>query len=1128
MIRVGKPAILEALPPEKGVVQASAGTGKTYVLERMVIDLILGGLRLEQILVVTFTEKATLELKARIRGMLERMAALPEGYDDQGSPAWTLGEDQLRALGEALRGFDRATISTIHGFCRRILQESAFEGGCLLEQELTDGRAALGRAWRDVIRRDAAEPPLRDFLRDVLGDGQTFDGIEELLWAAHAERGTLLPAPDGDPDELLAACPRGWEARWPELEAAVAALALPGPTKKAFLRRLEAFFPLLAVGPSAYRLLQAWDFPFLEEKDILGKGGAGHPLWEWMEAFRKAAGTPEAMLVHRLLPLVRRRLRELKDAEGLYDHDDSILQVEAALEGPRGPELAARLRERYQAALIDEFQDTDQAQWRIFRRLFGTPGRRLYVIGDPKQAIYGFRGGDLPTYRQATAELLGGRPPEELRENHRSTRDVLDACNLIFTGGGGGFFSDPGLYPAASAVRCGNPRLVAESGDGRPLAPVRVLRFGTLSGGRNLWRGVARALAREIKDLLQRERIRFGDPGAEAPAKQVRALHCGDVQVLVEKRRQGLEIADALRLEGIPCAFFKQDGLLESAEAADLLDCLAAVAEPRNRTCQARALVTPFFGYAWDDLEALRDLPEDHPALLRLLAWQDLARQRRFPRLFEALHAGSGLVQRLRIRAAGERSLTNHLHLAELLTRQARETGADLEDLVRLMKRWRDGTELPPGEDGSLQRLEGERRAVQILTMHQSKGLEAPIVALYGFTRPNLQSKVKRFHRGAERCLYLGSPPEPARTAVEVERTAEAERLLYVALTRAQAQLVLPCFIVDKTDAKGGSRPVHPEGNYRILNRRLRDILEAGEHGGLFQEATVDSRLLEPAEVEPPAGLGDWTLPEPPAPVLPDYQAARRAARPPFAASYTSLHALGGTGRDEEDGLVLDGEQAATAAVPGPDELPRGARTGILLHRLLEEADLRSAEGIPFEAWWADEGRRAWIGGVLEDSGFPPVQAARAARIVYEALRAPLSGAPLARHEHVLRELGFLARFLDTEDLLQGFMDVVFERDGRIHLLDWKSDALDAYDAGTLEARVRSQYLVQVRIYLGVVLDYFGIEDPEAYERRFADIHYVFLRGLPGQGVWSWHPAWSDVLAWREDLRRLHGEVAHV
>jgi exodeoxyribonuclease V beta subunit len=1129
--RVRKPPILDRLPPEKGVIQASAGTGKTYLLERIVIDLVLQGFRLEEILVVTFTEKATLELKARIRAMLERMAGLPGDYEEPGEPAWVIDPAGVRALQAALRGFERATIATIHGFCRRVLQECAFEGGALLRQELADGRALLGRAWREVVRRDGGEPALGAYLRELVGSGWSFENLEELLWSAHAERGLLLPEPGGDPEAVLAAYPDGWERRWPELDRTLAGLDLHPATRRALRSRLEGLFALMADRPTVHGAVSGWDFGYLEEQRILARGGAGHELFEWLAAFARAAGNPEALAVHRLLPRVRDRLRVIKDAEGRYDHDDTILQVQAALAGPRGADLAARLRERYRAALIDEFQDTDQAQWAIFRSLFGDPGHRLYVIGDPKQAIYGFRGGDLPTYRNAARALLGTDRPLELRDNHRSTRAVIAACNRIFTGGsrdpGTGlpvtaFFSDPDLYPPAAAVGCGKPRLATLQADGTEPAPVRVLRCATLDGGRRLWLQVARGLAREIKELVLGG-LRFGDPEPAGPGQGLRPLHYGDVQVLVEKRRQGREIAEALAREGIPFSFFKQDGLLESPEALDLLDCLGAVLDPRDRTRLARALVTPLFGYGWSELEALADLAEDHPAVARLREWQALAQQRRFPQLFEAMLHGSGLIRRLRLALAGERSLTNFLHLTELLVRHARETAADLDDLVRLLKRWIAGTELPPGENGSIQRLEGERRAVQIMTMHQSKGLEAPIVALYGFTRPNTRTAVKLFHRDGRRCAYLGALPEAVKQEVDKERSEEAERLLYVALTRARAMLLLPCFVADRKGA-----PCHPGGHYAILNRRLREILEREADDGLFRVVPLAGPDAAVEAPEPAAELGGWTVPQPPGQPLPDYEAARRRARPPLTTSYTALHAFlharkGGPEGGEE--MVLDGEQEDAAAPPVPGELPRGARTGILLHRLLEQVDLAGAEGIPFEAWWADPARRAWIDQALAGAGLEAHQGPRAARMVYDALQVPLAGAPLGRHDHVLRELDFLARYLDTGGLFQGAMDVLSERDGRIQLVDWKSDALADYGGPALDARVRADYRVQVQIYLNVALDYFGVADEADYQRRFGALHYVFLRGLPGAGVWSWRPAWTDLLAWRRDLRALHDQV---
>jgi exodeoxyribonuclease V beta subunit len=392
-----------------------------------------------------------------------------------------------------------------------------------------------------------------------------------------------------------------------------------------------------------------------------------------------------------------------------------------------------------------------------------------------------------------------------------------------------------------------------------------------------------------------------------------------------------------------------------------------------------------------------------------------------------------------------------------------------------------------------------------------------------------MRSAVKRFHLGTQRCLYLGSPSEDIKESVEEERSAEAERLYYVALTRAQARLLLPCFVVD-SNTKKGPKPSHPGGNYKILNRRLREILEKDERSDLFQVLDVPNKVLQVCAREGAVNLSNWVLPHFITSDLPNYQVIRRAARPPFTTSYSFLHDFikSRKGKDQDEEMVLDGEQEGSVVVLGPDELPRGAKTGIFLHQLLEEVDLQSAEGVSFEVWWADAQRRTWVTKALESYGIKGGYSKRAGRMVFDAIRAPLGSAPLSCHDHVLRELGFLARYLDTEDLFQGAMDVIFEREGKIHLLDWKSDALPVYDFAALDARVRSDYLIQIKIYLNIVLAYFNIEDEISYEARFGDLHYVFLRGLPGEGVWSWHPAWSDVLTWRQDLSQLHEKVMNV
>ncbi|HEY0839893.1 MAG TPA: UvrD-helicase domain-containing protein, partial [Vulgatibacter sp.] len=412
--RYAKPLILRTLPKDRHVVvEASAGTGKTYTLEHLVVDLILTtDVTIAQVLVVTFTERATGELRQRVRAILQRLLDLrkddPNAAGLPDDACWIL-DDQARArLERALRQFDTATISTIHGFCRRILTEHAFANQRLFAERNVDGREAFASAFRDTVREVlAVDPACRPILETWLANWNV-DQLEALLYEATRERAELLPALDD---------------AWVD----------PGGAEEGPARDLAA------IDADVVRL--------------------------------------ESLAVQRFLPLVVERLERRKREQGLFDFDDMLGLVRRSLSGEHGEALARILRGRYAVALIDEFQDTDEVQWEIFRRVFfdGAGDTRLYVIGDPKQAIYRFRGADVETYLSAKAEILGaGGARVALLDNYRSTRSLIDAYNSILDQGAPEpFFTSEGI-DYAEPVACGNRDLRLMGPGGEEAAPVHV------------------------------------------------------------------------------------------------------------------------------------------------------------------------------------------------------------------------------------------------------------------------------------------------------------------------------------------------------------------------------------------------------------------------------------------------------------------------------------------------------------------------------------------------------------------------------------------------------------------------------------------------------------------------------
>ncbi len=1219
-----RPEILARPELKQGhaVIEASAGTGKTYTLEHLVLDLIINSkAKIEEILVVTFTDAATRELRERVRAMIRKVC--DEGFADkpQEGPCWEINEATRSLLREALFRFDGAAISTIHGFCQRILSEQAFLGGRLFEQEHASGADLFGLAFREEVRVALAESgPVGTALRRWLEQGSRLKDLEAFLYRCHREgcpeRCPVTPL--WDPQGFLKAA----EAL-PQSEAlieAAEAFFTDNHTRRGYVNLIQKLNDTLtAMESAAWPETAALFFQWANKECTINKVKLAH--LEHVNRAAAEAGAPGAFkdlaaglremvlraasegsfFVFALLPRVQARLASRKRSLGLIDYDDMLLGVREALEGPGAGTLLEALRRRWKYALVDEFQDTDPVQWEIFRRIFvdGGSGHRLFVIGDPKQAIYGFRGADVHTYEVAKQYLMHryGASRLPLKQNFRSTGALIDAVNAILTAkdsAGRGFFD--GLNRYDDPVSCGDTSRLAVEG-GRPAAPVHLVHLyggerGLSAGSIRL--GVACFIAEEIRRLTDPQRGLATGKGGEEP----QPVKLSDIYILTRTGQEGRQIGEVLRRYGIAHAFYKQEGLFQTDEASDIQRLLEAIAAPADPAARMLAWLTPFFGVPLEDLTAWQEAGESHPLVARLLKWKRLADAQQWARLFDDILTSSGLVRRL-IFAEGERALTNYLHLFEVLLAEAHARPVTLRDLARSLKARIDGRKLPEGREGDLQRLETDKEAVQILTMHKAKGLEAEVVFIgggFGSLRGS-GPQMEIYHRGSQRCLHIGKAAGEIKEAIEQERRQEDQRLAYVALTRAKSRLYLPYF--------GPAIGEAPEGRvygysrlgsfYGALQRQLDLLRQQGyfarqdlfvlreasclvrpprwQGGGERLEDWPDGRLLEPtpsrAEEAAQLKAGHRGV------LLTSYTRMKRGQdwQPP-AADADGQEAL----RSEEiEGEALTGSPPAPGAEVGETapaglpELPGGPAAGTFLHALLEDADPAEIAGRSFTEWSALPSVQRRAAALARRHGFAAEYLPEALQIVYRAYRTPLAALsreenatlampggiasearqraemsfvyPIPEKSHPLISSGAAVPrsgntvwpYRAVRGYLQGMIDLVFEHEGRVYVLDWKSDRLPAYDRESLNAHMEANYQLQARIYVLAVLRLLDIRSQEEYASRFGGVLYLFIRGLcPGkeggadEGIWFSRPPWAEVMAWEQELllcREWGGEV---
>ncbi len=713
VLHVKKPAILASLPLNRhAVIEASAGTGKTYTLEHLVIDLLLegGDVALDRLLVVTFTEKAAAELRARLRKKMTELVETTESDTTPDDPAaWHIDDAARKKLARALLSFDAASISTIHAFCQRVLAENAFESARHFDQELVDGRTTFDRAFYDVLRTTIAHRDEERVFLDAWLASRALPRLVSLLWDASVVRGAFDPVYDeAELVRVLRTLAR-MELSARALRPAMQRARLHPQTTRAILERVTIIRRVLdhyEKHQDVPAVLAAFDdenrrarsfLPYAIEKleARVTEEGKLQELLEGLRLLDRHLVGFDSAVCQRFLPLVKAEVRRRKAKRGELDFDDMLTLLAESLDGEEGAPLVQRLRDRFRYALIDEFQDTDETQWHIFSKVFVEDAPRdrvLFVIGDPKQAIYGFRGADVHTYLEARERITeAGGHTVHLTESFRASAKLVDAINVVLDDSATpSFFTGDIRYD--HPVRCGDPSLVGFERDGQTLPPVAIFelvpRDEEFKKSQYARATLADAIAKEIRRLLD-DTTHGGEP-----------LRPSEVFVLTRSAEEGLEIARVLRAHRIAHAFYKQDGLFQTREAKDIHALLAAIAHPMDQSRRLDAWRSPFFAVPIEDLPRLDDLPGSHRLMKTLFDWKTLADDKRFERLFFSVLEETGLIERALFLHDSERELTNYLHIFEVLVEETNQQASTLPELLSALSHFIEGRRAPPGGAG--------------------------------------------------------------------------------------------------------------------------------------------------------------------------------------------------------------------------------------------------------------------------------------------------------------------------------------------------------------------------------------------------------------------------------------------
>ena len=1127
------------------LIEASAGTGKTYTLTALFVRLLLEKeLTVDQILVVTFTDAATEELRGRIRTRLgdtaEVLRETRQAKDDFETGLLTrLGEsglpDMAVRLEQAVRNFDLAQIFTIHGFCQRMLGKNGFECQALFDTELVPDLTDLRRQvcvdfWRRHILpldgltgRTVREQLTPDHLMELAG-------LPFLAQPIRLEPDTAPPDPGPLDQSIRAACQQLCR-QWAQTEDEVRRLfldRLPTLNKRKFSpdkldRRLGAVRQFIHnPGLSVPDLVLEMTTGYVATMATAKTPPPNHPLFTALDRIVADMTALAGILTLFTTSLRRRFLQEVtasmderKQLRGVQGFDDLLRNMHRAL---ASPDLVAAARAQYRAALIDEFQDTDGLQYDIFRTLFAPQNHDgcLFLIGDPKQAIYSFRGADLHTYLTA-AEACDQRLTLDV--NHRSTPELIQAVNTIFSGPRHPFLHPKIGYQPVQAPDKSHNRFT-DNGQ----SPPPLVLWQARSGDKPVAKGalqplICQAVTAEISRLLNGSvtgQIKVGD----------QPLLPGHIAILVETHMQGAAMHQALDRVGIPSVVTHTQSVWSSPEAAELLAVLQGMAECHNQRALRTALAMPLVGFDAADLARLDEdnLPLDQ-VFERFFGYRELWEKRGVMAATRRLFADFQTRKRLVGLPGGERRMTNVLHCLELLHARERDGDLSMHLLLTWFARQLDNN---TAEEAQL-RLDTDRDAVQIVTIHKSKGLQYPVVFcpfLFGHARcPEDRALV---HEDGL-LLDLGSEdlPRRARQALS-EAQAERVRLLYVALTRAKCRCYAVWGRINEAEASGAAWLFH--GHRASENNTLSwgDVDEDMVGGDLRGLADETIEVAELPDAEPMPGPKQFTQ-------APDLRCRNweRVLGSGFGlASFTGL--TRGMEHGSRPGLDEDDASGQAEDQWSMANFPRGAAAGSCLHRVFERIDFADAGTIP-----------SAVTEALAAYGFDPAWKKTVHDMVERTLRADLDGFRLeeVRTRDRLVELEFLfplrpvtrellaavyrdaagllppdlpermegLRFEPRQGFMTGFMDLVVRSGEKFYLLDWKSNWLGPtpghYTKDALHAAMAgSHYFLQYHLYCLALRRHLALRNPKFdHAKHFGGVRYVFLRGVdpqrPGQGV---------------------------
>ncbi len=1128
------------------LIEASAGTGKTFTISMIYLRLIVErSLRIDRILVVTFTLPATMELRLRTRNVIaDALRFCETGVADEKTVSEIMEKHSndlsvTQRLRGALKSFDEASVYTIHSFCQQVLADNAFESGSLFSSDIATDDLIHERLaadfWRKHIYSLPEHPakyiiehespasllvlykkrPLSPRMKTVPDatpiSVQMINKLAVKVEKLHRKLAPLWVKERRSVEEFIfeSGSLNGNKYRRNSMVQRTADLDsyLAGGEFLSLPDGFE-FFTAEKIGASLNKGRSAPDIPFFKAAD---------DLFSAAEEYYSACREYLVNFRIELFSYMDNVGGALKGELGRRGFDDLIKDVQIALRRERGAALAESVRNRYSAALIDEFQDTDDLQFDIFSGIFGKGESILFLIGDPKQAIYRFRGADIFSYIKAS-EMVQKR--YTLANNYRSTPELIECVNRVFSGAELPFVFERIKFTPVEAGKKDHCDYLVKNGKPLSAMDIGLADIQAVQGGNDDNDSIIlRQLASEISELIADSSCSFTSSG--------RGVKPSDIAVLVRSHSHAASVQESLAACGIPSVSRGHESVLATEEASELCRIIAAVAEPGRSGRLKSAAATSIIGMSAADIYRLNDDSEDGTAPLAELTekfydYRELWVTNGFMDMFTLLLANENITVRVLGRMRGERALANINHLAEILNMVQFENSFSPDELVA----WFENalTDPPEGDAYSI-RLDKDSDAVEIVTMHACKGLEYPIVYCPYLTHAWQPPGETVIYHDPESdfapvlCLDKESVTESVKEIKGREDLAENVRLMYVALTRAKSRCRV-LFMVKRDFLK--SAPAH-----LLLNGPLPEKLKTEEKFALFAESLRNLAAGSGGNISFSIIRGDGgkmqSIPLSETDLTEQRKFTGEIRRAWGMQSYSSITK---TMHDEKsDGFAGKSVYAGS----GIFAFPRGTKAGLCLHEIFETTDFREKDKetvsgtvlsllrkYGYEESWCDDVAAMFFNvanaQLPGDDGLRLSDIGMENRLSEMEFNFPLGEFSISGLHNIFSSAPLYGKEIFNSPgrddsvihgMMKGFIDLVFRAGEKYYIADWKSNSLgtcsEDYSLPRMEEEMlHHNYHLQYYLYSVALHRYLSLRmgGDYSYSRNFGGVYYFFIRGM--------------------------------